>query len=96
MRRAAEPKVLELYIRRTDLIVANREHSQNEIGVDELIPALRLPIAVFPDPRVVQEDALDQIKHERDMEERAELAEEERLIRIAQREAKKEEQAARR
>ena len=61
-----------------------------------MIPALRLPIAVMPDPRVVQEDALDQIKYERDEMDRAELAEEERLIRMAQRIAKKEEQAARR
>ena len=57
---------------------------------------MRLPIAVMPDPRVVQEDALDQIKYERDEMDRAELAEEERLIRMAQRMAKKEEQAARR
>lgn len=57
---------------------------------------MRLPLAVMPDPRVVQEDALDQIKYERDEMDRAELAEEERLIRMAQRIAKKEEQAARR
>ena len=57
---------------------------------------MRLPIAVMPDPRVVQEDALDQIKYERDEMDRAELAEEERLIRMAQMMAKKEEQAARR
>ena len=50
----------------------------------------------MPDPRVVQEDALDQIKYERDEMDRAELAEEERLIRMAQMMAKKEEQAARR
>ena len=50
----------------------------------------------MPDPRVVQEDALDQIKYEEDEMDRAELAEEERLIRLAQRMAKKEEQAARR
>ena len=50
----------------------------------------------MPDPRMVKEDAHDQEQFERDMKERAERAEEERLIRLAQQAAKKEEQAKKR
>ena len=37
-----------------------------------------------PDPRVVKEDQHDAEQYERDAKERAERAEEERLIRVAQ------------
>lgn len=53
---------------------------------------MRLPMEYMPDPRVVKEDARDAEAQERDAKERAERAEEEKLIRLAQQAAKKEEQ----
>ena len=52
-----------------------------------------MPVEYVPDPRVVKEDARDAEVQERDAKEKAERAEEERMIRLAQQAAKKEEQA---
>jgi len=45
---------------------------------------VRIPCEYLPDPRVVKEDARDAEAQERDLKERAERAEEEKLIRLAQ------------
>ena len=42
-----------------------------------------MPCEYMPDPRAVKEDAHDAESYERDAKERAERAEEERLIRVA-------------
>ena len=44
---------------------------------------LRLPMEYLPDPRTEIEDKADQERYERDAKERAERAEEERLIKLA-------------
>jgi len=79
-----DPKVLELYIRKAQIDkIAYGEPSNEKIKVEQLIPVVRLPMEYIPDPRVVKEDAHDQEQFERDAKERAERAEEERLIRLA-------------
>ncbi len=86
--------VLELYIRKAqvDKIKYGAEADANErIKADQLTLALRLPLEYIPDPRTVIEDEADRLRFERDLADRAKRAEEERLIRIAERLARKEE-----
>jgi len=90
---APDPKVLELYIRKAQIDkIAYGEPSNEKIKVEQLIPVTRLPVEYMPDPRIVKEDAHDLEQFERDAKERAERQEEERLVRLAQQAAKKEEQ----
>lgn len=67
-----------------DKIKYGAEADQNEkIKVDQLECVLRLPMEYIPDPRTVIEDEQDQKMFEREAEERAARAEEERLIKLA-------------
>ena len=94
---AQDPKWLELFIRRRQIdTIPYGQPSNEKIKVQDLEQALRLPMEYLPDPRVVKEDQHDAEQYERDARERAERAEEERLIRVAQLQAKKEEQAKKR
>ena len=94
---AQDPRWLELYIRKAKIDQIPYGVASSEVPkVKELIPVVRLPMEYMPDPRVVKEDAHDQEQFERDAKERAERAEEERLIRLAQQAAKQEEKAKKR
>lgn len=94
---ASDPKILELYVRRAKIDqIPYGQASTEKIKVQHLEQVLRLPMEYIPDPRVVKEDAHDQEQFERDMKERAERAEEERLIKAAQQAAKQEEKAKKR
>ena len=94
---AQDPKWLEIFVRRKQIDSINYGHSDGKkIRVEEFEQALRMPMEYVPDPRVVKEDARDAEVQERDAKERAERAEEERMIRLAQQAAKKEEQAKKR
>ena len=89
---AQDPKWLEIFVRRKQIDSINYGHSDGKkIRVEEFEQALRMPMEYVPDPRVVKEDARDAEVQERDAKERAERAEEERMIRLAQQAAKKEE-----
>ena len=96
----ADPKWLELYGRSTkisEIPYGQPNHdADKKIKITDLKPVTRLPMEYIPDPRVVKEDAHDQEQYERDMKERAERAEEERLIRAAQLAAKQEEKQKKR
>ena len=94
---AQDPRWLELYIRKAKIDQIPYGVASSEVPkVKELVPVVRLPMEYMPDPRVVKEDAHDQEQFERDAKERAERAEEERLIRLAQQAAKQEEKAKKR
>lgn len=97
---AADAKWLELFVRKAKIkeipYGAANHADDKKIKVDQLVPVLRLPMEYIPDPRVVKEDAHDHEQQERDMKERAERMEEERLIRLAQQAAKQEEKAKKR
>lgn len=82
---AQDPKVVEIFIRRAKIDqIPYGVASTEKIKVQHLEQVLRLPMEYIPDPRVVREDAHDQEQFERDMKERAERAEEERMIKAAQ------------
>lgn len=92
-----DPKLLEIYIRRAKIDqIPYGQPSTEKIKVQHLEQVLRVPCEYIPDPRVVREDAHDLEQFERDMKERAERAEEERLIKAAQQAAKQEEKAKKR
>lgn len=94
---AQDPKWLEVFIRRKQIdAIKYGEPNPEKIKVEHLEQVIRLPVEYMPDPRVVKEDAHDAEAYERDAKERAERAEEERLVRLAQQAAKKEEQAKKR
>jgi len=57
---------------------------------------LRLPLEYIPDPRTVIEDEIDRQRFEREIAERMKRQEEERLIRLAENMARKEERAKKR
>jgi hypothetical protein len=81
---ASDPKRLEIFIRRQKIDqIPYGQPSTEKIKVEHLESVLRLPMEYIPDPRVVKEDAHDMEQFERDMKERAERAEEERLIKEA-------------
>lgn len=54
---------------------------------------LRLPLEYIPDPRTVIEDEIDRQRFEREIAERMKRQEEERLIKLAENLARKEERA---
>ena len=91
-----DPKWLELFTRKAQIDrIAYGVASEERIRVEQLVHVTRLPVEYMPDPRVVKEDAHDAEQFERDMKERAERAEAERLVREAARLAKKEEKMKR-
>lgn len=57
---------------------------------------MRLPLEYIPDPRTVIEDEIDRQRFEREIAERMKRQEEERLIRLAENMARKEERAKKR
>ena len=86
--------VLELYVRKAqvDKIKYGEEADTSErIKVDQLTLGLRIPMEYIPDPRTVIEDEADRQRFEREVADRAKRAEEERLIKVAERLARKEE-----
>ena len=86
---APDPKWLEIYIRRAKIDqIPYGQPSNEKIKLQHLEVVLRLPVEYIPDPRVVKEDAHDLEQFERDMEERAARAEEERIIKATQAAAK--------
>lgn len=91
--------VLEIYIRKAqaDKIKYGADADPNErIKVEQLTLALRMPIEYVPDPRTVIEDEADRQRGEREKIERLKRDEEERLIRVAEKLARKEERQKRR
>ncbi len=81
---AADPKWVEFFIRRAKIDqIPYGAPSVEKIKVEHMEPVLRLPLEYLPDPRIVKEDAHDHEQFARDMRERAERAEEERLIKVA-------------
>ena len=91
-----DPKWLELFTRKAQIDkIGYGVASEEKIKVEQLVHVTRLPVEYMPDPRVVKEDAHDAEQFERDMKERAERAEAERLVREAARLAKKEEKMKR-
>ena len=79
-----EPKILEIYVRESQIDKIQYGVPSNEkIKVEHLKLKLRAPMEYIPDPRIELEDKADMEKFERDMKERAEKAEEERLIKLA-------------
>ena len=94
---ASDEKCLEMFIRRKQIdTIPYGQPSTERIKVEHLEQVIRLPVEYMPDPRVVKEDAHDAEAYERDAKDRLERQEEERLIRVAQMAAKKEEQAKKR
>jgi len=85
--------MLELYIRKAqpDKIKYGAEADAGErIKVESLTIAVRIPLEYVPDPRTVIEDEADRQRVEKEMADRVKRVEEERLIRVAERLARKE------
>jgi len=81
---AQDPKWLEIFIRRRQVdSIPYGQPSNEKIKVEQFEQVTRMPVEYVPDPRVVKEDARDAEAQERDYKERAERAEEEKLIRLA-------------
>ena len=58
---AADPKVLELFIRKTEASrIQYGKQLHEKIDLDQLTPMTRQPFQLLPDPRIVKEDARDE------------------------------------
>jgi hypothetical protein len=60
-----EEKVLELYMRKTSPPILYGQPSDERINVAHLILGERMPMVLFPDPRIVLEDEADREREER-------------------------------
>lgn len=95
----ADPKILEIFVsrRQIDKIKYGAAADASErIQVQHLELCLRLPMEYLPDPRTVIEDEADRQRFEREIAERMKRQEEERLIKLAENMARKEERAKKR
>ncbi len=91
--------MLEIFVsrRQIDKIKYGAAADASErIQVQHLELCLRLPLEYIPDPRTVIEDEIDRQRFEREIAERMKRQEEERLIRLAENMARKEERAKKR
>lgn len=94
-----DQKVLEIFVsrRQIDKIKYGAAADASErIQVQHLELCLRLPMEYLPDPRTVIEDEADRQRFEREIAERMKRQEEERLIKLAENMARKEERAKKR
>ena len=92
----ADPKFMEIFVSRRQIEKIKygaAADASERIQVQHLELCLRLPMEYLPDPRTVLEDEADRQRFEREIADRMKRQEEERLTRIAENLARKEERA---
>lgn len=89
-----DEKILELYMRKTSPPILYGQPSDERINISHLIIGDRMPMVLFPDPRIVLEDEADKLKAEREIQAAEEQKMAEKLADDAQKEARKHEMDA--
>ena len=86
-----DEKILELYMRKTSPPILYGQPSDERINISHLLIGDRMPMVLFPDPRIVLEDEADKEREERIKEAQMKQEAEEKLAEEIDREAKKRE-----
>lgn len=86
-----DEKILELYMRKTPPPIPYGEPADERINVAHLIIGARMPMVLFPDPRVVLEDEADREKEEKKRQDALKQAQEDKLVEEAERIARHQE-----
>lgn len=86
-----DEKILELYVRKASPPIPYGEPSDERVNVGFLTVGARMPMVLFPDPRIILEDEADREKEEKHKEEIKRQEEEDRLFKEAQKLENKEE-----
>lgn len=86
-----DEKLLEFYMRKSSPPIPYGEPSDERVNIGFLQIGARMPMVLYPDPRVIIEDDQDRLKEEQAKEEQKKQEEEERLFKEAQKLENKEE-----
>ena len=86
-----DEKILEMYMRKTSPPILYGQPSDERINISHLLIGDRIPMVLYPDPRIILEDEADKEREERLREAQLKQEEEDRLAEEIDREAKKRE-----
>lgn len=86
-----DEKIMEFYMRKTPPAIPYGEPTDERINVAHLTLGARMPMVLYPDPRIILEDQIDKEKEEKAKQEKEKQAQEDKLLEEAEKAARQQE-----